>query len=248
MSELISGTGTVMCPARDGAVSPGDSGSARDRDRRRVALGELAVPVRIVGIRRRQALAASSSRTCSARQRTSRPRRDFRAAAASSRAPISTVETVGRCSSQFSAICGIALAGFRRRLRPARRRRDTGARRPPAARSCAVSCSRLVCGQRLAAADLAGEAAPAERAPHDRADALVERRAASAPIRSRGRSASSRPGGRRSARSRSGRRPPATSSAASRRSWSADVAHLAGAHQIVERRHHAFDRRHARRS
>ena len=32
-----------------------------------------------------------------------------------------------------------------------------------------VSCSRLVCRQRLAAADLAGQAAPAERAPHHRA-------------------------------------------------------------------------------
>ena len=36
-------------------------------------------------------------------------------------------------------------------------------------------CSRLVCRQRLAAADLAGQPAPAERAPDHGADLLVER-------------------------------------------------------------------------
>ena len=74
-------------------------------------------------------------------------------------------------------------------------------------------------GQRLAAADLAGEAAPAERAPDERADALVEAERHQLPlvvaadervvdlVRDVARAG------------RAARRPRATSSAASRRSW-----------------------------
>ena len=103
--------------------------------------------------------------------------------------------------------------------------------------------------QRLAAADLAGQPAPAERAPDDRADALVERRAASAPTRSRGRPASSTPGARRSGPGRTSRRPPATSSGASRRSSSS---RCSGSCRRGTRSssvpQHLLDRRHARRS
>ena len=89
------------------------------------------------------------------------------------RAPMMTVETVGRWRSQLRAICGTVL--------------------PVSLATCVEGVDDFVeifvvdlravvggfvqaadFGERLAAADFAGEAAPAERAPDERADALVE--------------------------------------------------------------------------
>ena len=70
------------------------------------------------------------------------------------------------------------------RPRRGRRRPGRGTRRRPAGRcrSTSLLWSRLVSRQRLAAADLAGEPAPAERAPDDRADLLVERQRHQLPL------------------------------------------------------------------
>ena len=84
-----------------------------------------------------------------------------------------TLETVGRCSSQLSAICGMVLPVSSATASRASMTRKRCASSTGGPRS-AVWCRRLIFGQRLAPAELAGEPAPAERAPDQRADALVE--------------------------------------------------------------------------
>ena len=106
--------------------------------------------------------------------------------------------------------------------RRARRRPDRHIRRAPAGRcrSTSLLLQPADLRQRLAAADLAGQPPPAQRAPDDRADPSDPAPAASAPIRSRARRANNRPGGRRSEPGRTSPRRPATSSNASRKNSS----------------------------
>ena len=187
------------------------------------------------------ALAASSFATCSGVSvQPTAPR--FWRSCSSLRAPMMTLATVGRCSSQFSAICGTVLPVslaisssasttlveiFVVDLRP-----DVGG---------LVQAARF--GQRLAAADLAGEAAPAERAPHHRADALVEAERHQLPfivapdqriiglMRDIARQAVAVGDGERFHQMPAGE------------IGAADIADLAGAHEVVERREHLLDRR-----
>ena len=97
--------------------------------------------------------------------------------------------------------------------------------------------------QRLAAADLAGEPAPAERAPDDRADLLVERQRHQLPFVV---AADQRIIGLmgdvagQAVLLRDGQRLHQVPAGEVR---AADVADLAGAHQVVERAQHLLDRR-----
>ena len=98
------------------------------------------------------------------------------------------VDTVGRCSSQFSATWGtvlLRLGGHRIErvddpeqvlLRHLRAGVEVG---------LVVQARNLRAGP--STAELPGQAGPPERTPDDRSDFLIERRAASVPIRSRGR-------------------------------------------------------------
>ena len=105
-------------------------------------------------------------------------------------------------------------------------------------------CRRLVCGQRLAAADLAGEPSPAERAPDDRAHLLVERQRHQLPLVV---AADQRIVGLvgdvagQAVLLRDGQR---LHQVPAREVRAADVADLAGPHQVVERAQHLLDRRH----
>ena len=93
--------------------------------------------------------------------------------------------TVGRCSSQLSATCGIGLAGFLGDL--VERVDDPEEALLVEVRAGAGDVVGAGAGLgRLAAADLAGELAPAERAPDHGADALVAAERHAAPTRSRG--------------------------------------------------------------
>ena len=79
---------------------------------------------------------------------------------------------VGRCSSQLSAICGTVLpVSFATASSASTTAIEilVGDRRAAVGVGLAVQAARL--RQRLAAADLAGQPAPAERAPDHRADA-----------------------------------------------------------------------------
>ena len=101
---------------------------------------------------------------------------------------------------------------------------------------------RLVCGQRLAAADLAGEPSPAERAPDDRAHLLVERQRHQLPLVVAADQRVIRLVGDVAGQAvflRDGQR---LHQVPAREVRAADVADLAGAHQVVERAEHLLDR------
>ena len=139
--------------------------------RRRVALGE-----RRAGASRDRSAAPRSPRRAwppapCVRFQPTAPRFCF--SCSSLRAPMTTVDTVGRCSSQLSAICGMVLPVSLATSSSAsttlnRYSSSTGG--PALGRLVQAA----LLGDAGAAADLAGEAAPAERAPHDGADALLE--------------------------------------------------------------------------
>ena len=158
-----------MSPQAGGVRIP--SRAPPSSDRRRVALREAAlVPVR-VGQRRR---AGGVEPGDLLRRQAPADRAEVLRSCSSLRAPMMTVATVGRCSSQLSAICGTVLPVSFATASSASttlNRYSSATGGPASASSCRAGASLR---GRLAAADLAGEAAPAERAPHHRADALVE--------------------------------------------------------------------------
>ena len=177
------------------------------------------VPVRVG--RRARALAASSFATCSGVSfQPTAPR--FCRSCSSLRAPMITRRHGRPLQQPVERDLRHGLAGLLARPRRARRPPGTGTRRAPAgpcrprAGSAAGSSSR----QRLAAADLAGEPAPAERAPDDRADLLVERERHQLPLVVAADERVVRLVRDVARRGRSARRRRATSSGASRRSSS----------------------------
>ena len=179
---------------------------------------------------RRTAIGASRDRPAPVRWRDRVPRlcagdSDHPAAArfwrncSSFRAPMMTLEMVGRCSSQFSAtwatLFSVSLATC------------------SSASTTLYKCSSgylgslvaglvqaTASGQGLAAANLARQTAPPQRTPDQRANSLVERERHEFPFVLPANAANSRPGAPRSGTSHSGRKRPAISSSASRRNLS----------------------------
>ena len=159
-----------------------DVGHADDLSshRRRVALREAAlVPV---GVGQRAPRWPRRAWRPARASGSSRPRRGSARSCSSLRAPMMTVATVGRCSSQLSAICGTVLPVSSATASSASTTwyRYSSATGGPHVGRLAVQAARR--RQRLAAADLAGEPAPAERAPDHRADPLVERQRHQLPL------------------------------------------------------------------
>ena len=103
--------------------------------------------------------------------------------------------------------------------------------------------SRLVCGQRLAAADLAGQPAPAQRAPDDRADLLVERQRHQLPFVVAADQRVVRLMGDIAGQAVFLRDRQRLHQVPAGEVRAADVADLAGAHQVVQRAEHFLDRR-----
>ena len=160
------------------------------------------------------------------------------------RAPMITLDTVGRCEQPVERDLRHGLAGL---LRDGVERVDdaveilVGHLRALVDRELALQPARF--RQRLAAADLAGEAAPAERAPDHRADLLVERERHQLPLVVAADERVVRlvrDVAREAVLLRDGQRLHQVPAGEVR---AADVADLAGAHQIVERAERFLDRR-----